>query len=75
MVEYGHGVGQVSGQGGAGGGTGGAGFGSGGPTDLGASVSGFISDSVDRIAALPPEMLLLLVVLVFAGLIVLKRAF
>jgi hypothetical protein len=74
MVEYGHGVGQVSGQSGGGGG-GGAGFGGGGPADIGASVSGFISDSVDRIAALPPEMLLLLVVLVFAGLIILKRAF
>jgi hypothetical protein len=74
MVEYGHGVGQVSGQSGGGGG-GGTGLGNGGPTDIGASVSGFISDSVDRIAALPPEMLLLLVVLVFAGLIVLKRAF
>jgi hypothetical protein len=71
MVEYGHGVGQVSGQSGGGAGTGGGGS----TTDLGASVSGFISDSVDRIAALPPEMLLLLVVLIFAGLIVLKRAF
>jgi hypothetical protein len=75
MVEYGHGVGQVSGQSGGGGGAGGGGFGSGGPTDLGASVTGFISESVDRVAALPPEMLLLLVVLVFAGLVVLRRAF
>jgi hypothetical protein len=74
MVEYGHGVGQVSGQAGGGGG-GGGGLGGGGPVDLGASVSNFVSDSVDRIAALPPEMLLLLVVVIFAGLIVLRRAF
>ena len=38
MVEYGNGVGQVSGQGG-GGGLGG------GPVDLGARVSGFVQDS------------------------------
>lgn len=72
MVEYGHGIEQVSGQ--SGGDGGGAGLGS-GSGDIGASISGFVSDSVDRIAALPPEMLLLLAIVIFAGLVVLRRAF
>lgn len=68
MVEYGHGVGQVSGAGGGGGQRGGSG-------DVGAQAVELVSDTVDRIAALPPEMLLVLAVVILAGLVVLKRAF
>ena len=76
MVEYGNAVGQVSEQGGgAGGGSGGSIVGGGGPADLGATVADFVSDSANRIMALPPEGLLLLVVIVLASLVVLKRAF
>jgi hypothetical protein len=72
MVEYGNGVGQVSGQGGGGGGGGALG---GGPVDLGARAANFVTDTVDTISALPPGMLLLLAVGVLAGLIVLRRVF
>jgi hypothetical protein len=75
MVEYGNGVGQVSGAGGGSGGGGGVGVGGGGPTDLGATAMDFVSDSAHRILALPPEMLLLIVVAILVGLVVLKRAF
>jgi hypothetical protein len=70
MVEYGHGVSEVSGGAGGGGGLGG-----GGPDDLGAAAVSGISNAVDKIAALPPEMLLLGAILVLVGLVVLKRAF
>ncbi len=69
MVEYGHGVGQVSGAGGGGGGQ------RGGSGDVGAQAVELVTDTVDRIAALPPEMLLVLAVVILAGLVVLKRAF
>jgi hypothetical protein len=72
MVEYGNAIDQSTGQAG---GAGGGGLGGGGPRDLDGAAVDFISDSVDKIAALPPEMLLLLAVLVLAGLYVLKRAF
>jgi hypothetical protein len=66
MVEYGHGVGQATGvAGGAGGGS----------TDVGAQAAGLVTDLADQLAALPPEGLLLLVVVIFAGLIFLRRAF
>jgi hypothetical protein len=71
MIEYGHGVGGATGQGG-GGGAGGAG---GGPADIGAGAVDFVGDAVNRVAALPPEGLLLLAIIVLGGLIVLKRAF
>ena len=67
MVEYGNGVGQATGAGGGGGG--------GGHTDVGAQIGRVITDSVDAIAALPPEMLLAGIVAIFLGLIILKRAF
>ena len=67
MVEYGNGVGQATGSGGGGGG--------GGHTDVGAQIGRFINDSVDTIAALPPEMLLAGIVAIFLGLVILKRAF
>jgi hypothetical protein len=67
MVEYGNGVGQVAGGSGGKVGTGGG--------DLGAQFVNFVTDSVDRISALPPETLLLIAVVVIVGLVVLRRAF
>ena len=69
MVEYGNAVDQGSKAAGQGSG------GGGGSTDVGAGAMSFVSDSVDQVAALPPEMLLLLAVVILAGLFVLKRAF
>lgn len=68
MVEYGNGVGQVSGQGG------GNPFGS-GPTDIGARVTNAIGDTVQTVLALPVGMQLLLLAAVIVGLVVLRRAF
>jgi hypothetical protein len=65
MAEYGQGVGQGTGASGGGGGS----------TDLTGSAAAFISDAVDQVAALPAEMLVLIVILVLAGLLVVKRAF
>lgn len=67
MIEYGHGVGQ--GTGATGGRSGG------GSTDLGGEAVNALADVVDRVAALPPEMLVVLLLVVLAGLFVLKRAF
>lgn len=64
MVEYGNTIGQ---------GPGAAGGGSGGPVDVGADVTTFVSNAVDRVAALPPEALLLIAVVILGGLLVLKR--
>lgn len=69
MVEYGRTVGE--GTEAAGGGSGG----SGGVTDVGASAIGAAADAIDRVASLPPEMLLLLAVVVLVGFVVLRRAF
>lgn len=68
MVEYGNGVGGVAGQ-------------VGGVTqpgrsiDVGASASQFVSDTVQTLSAMPPAAVALLVVLVFVGLVALRRAF
>jgi hypothetical protein len=67
MVEYGNGVGQV-----AGGSGGKLGHGGG---DLGGQVVNFVTDSVHKISALPPETLLLIAVVAIVGLIFLRRAF
>ena len=69
MVEYGNGVSGVAGQvtGGSGGG--------GRSVDIGASASQFLSDSAHTLSTLPPAALLGLVVVVFLGLVFLKRAF
>ncbi len=56
-------------------GAGGAAGGGGGTQDLGAGVSSFVSNAVNTVSSLPPETLLLIVVLVVLGLIVLRRAF
>jgi hypothetical protein len=42
---------------------------------MGASASQFITDSVHTLSTMPPAGLLALVVVVFIGLIALKRAF
>jgi hypothetical protein len=69
MVEYGNGVGGVAGQ------VSGGASDPGRTIDMGASASQFITDSVQTLSTLPPGALLALVVVVFVGLIVLKRAF
>jgi hypothetical protein len=71
MVEYGNAVDQGSR---AAGGGGGSGVGGGG-ADLGAGAVNFVNDTVHNVSALPPEMLLLLAVVILAGLYFLKRAF
>jgi len=70
MVEYGNGVSGVAGQvaGGSAGGTGRS-------VDVGASASQFITDSAHTLSTLPPAALLGLVVVVFLGLVFLRRAF
>jgi hypothetical protein len=68
MLEYGNGVGQVSGR--AGGGNG-----SGGSTDIGASLGQLVNDSAHTISTLPPAALLAGIVIIFLGLMVLKRVF
>ena len=69
MVEYGNGVSGVAGQV-AGGTTEGT-----RSVDVGAGASQFITDSVHTLSTLPPAGLLALVVVVFLGLIILRRAF
>ncbi|HEY4190591.1 MAG TPA: hypothetical protein VGM28_09235 [Candidatus Limnocylindrales bacterium] len=68
MAEYGNGVGQVAGR--AGGGNGG-----GGSTDIGASLGQLVNDSAHTISTLPPGALLAGIVIIFLGLMVLKRVF
>jgi hypothetical protein len=67
MIEYGHATEQGSGQ--LGGGS------AGGGGDMGGAAVRWINESIDTVAALPPETLLLLAIVVLAGLFVLKRAF
>lgn len=69
MTEYGRGVGE-----GAGRFSGSSGGGGGGGGDWGGNLMGIAPDAVDTIVSLPTEQLLLLVVVVLAGLFVLKRA-
>jgi hypothetical protein len=61
MLEYGNGVGQVAGKaaGGSGGGT---------STDVGASLSQFVTDSAHTIQTTPPGILLLGLVVIVVGL-------
>jgi hypothetical protein len=68
MVEYGQGVGQATGASGALGG-------GGGRQDLGAGVSAAINDAVHQVSSLPPATLVVIIVVVFIGLIILRRAF
>ena len=68
MAEYGNGVGQVAGR--ATGGNGG-----GGSTDVGAYFGQPINDSAHTISTLPPGALVAGIVIVFLGLMMLKRVF
>lgn len=71
MVEYGQGVSQSTGQGGGGHGTqlgGGAG-------DLGGQAVDALNDVVQRVVALPPEVLVVATIAILAGLVILRRAF
>ena len=68
MVEYGNGVGHATGAGGHGGG-------GGATTDIGAGAEKFVNDAVTTISGLPPTTLVLIVVLIFLGLMILRRAF
>ena len=70
MVEYGHGVGDVAGR--TGGGAGGVGGGGG---DVGGAFAQLINDSVNTIASMPPEMLLVGAIALIFALFFLKRAF
>jgi len=69
MVEYGNGVGGVAGQV-----TGGSGV-PGRSVDFGAQASQFLTDAVQTLSTMPPAALLALAVVVFVGLLLLKRAF
>jgi len=69
MVEYGNGVGQVAGQ--VAGGSGGGGQ----SVDMGASVSQFVANSMHTISTMPPAYLVAGVVVIFLGLLLLRRAF
>ena len=68
MLEYGNGVGQVAGRSG-GGGTGGQSM------DVGAQLSQLVTDSAHTISTLPPAALVAGFVLIFVGLMMLRRAF
>jgi hypothetical protein len=68
MFEYGNGVSQVAGRAGGGGGGGRS-------TDVGASLGQFVNDSAHTISTMPPAALLAGVVIIFLGLLLVKRAF
>ena len=69
MVEYGNGVGTATkvANGGSGGG--------GGSMDVGAAAGNFIHDAANTVSTLPPEALIAIVIVIFLGLLVLRRAF
>jgi hypothetical protein len=69
MVEYGNGVSQVAGK--VNGGSGGGGQ----SVDMGASVSQFVTDSMHTISTMPPAYLVAGAIIIFLGLIMLRRAF
>jgi hypothetical protein len=68
MFEYGNDVGQVAGRAGGGGGGGRS-------MDVGASLGQFVNDSAHTISTMPPAALLAGVVILFLGLLLVKRAF
>jgi hypothetical protein len=68
MLEYGNGVGEVAGKA-AGGSAGHA------STDVGASLSQFVSDSAHTLSTTPPGILLLGLVVIVVGLMMFKRVF
>jgi hypothetical protein len=70
MVEYGNGVSGVAGQV-----AGGSGAGTTRSVDVGASASQFLTDTAHTLSTMPPAALLGLVVVIFLGLVFLRRAF
>jgi hypothetical protein len=66
MVEYGNGVGTA---------TGATGGGTGGSMDVGAAAGRFVNDASHTISTLPPEALIAIVIAIFLGLVILRRAF
>ena len=75
MVEYGNGVGEVSGRAGGAFSVSGGSFIDGvGRTDLADQVGTFVTNTIDNVLALPPEMLILLAIAVLAGLVLVRRA-
>jgi len=71
MVEYGGAI--NNGPAGQAAGSGGANLGS--QPDVFASVGNVVNDTVNWVTALPPEMLVVGIVVFFVGLLVLRRAF
>jgi hypothetical protein len=69
MVEYGNGVSQGAGQ------VAGGGHAASTTVDVGSSVGQFVNDSVHTISTMPPAMLAASIVVIFFGLLLLKRAF
>jgi hypothetical protein len=69
MVEYGNGVSGVAGQ--AAGGSGHAGQ----TVDVGASVGQFVNNSMHTLSTVPPAYLVAGIIVIFLGLIMLRRAF
>jgi hypothetical protein len=68
MVEYGNGVGEVAGR------TGGGAAG-GGSMDVGAAFGQLVTNATDTLSSMPPEVLLVGLVVIVLGLIMFKRAF
>ena len=69
MVEYGNGVGHAAGE------VPGGGHAAGGSIDVGANVSHFVNNAVHTVSTMPPEQLVLVIVAVFVGFLLLRRAF
>ncbi len=70
MVEYGNGVGEVTGvANGAGGGA------NGGSMDVGAAAANFIHDATHTVSTLPPEALVAIVIVILLGIVFLRKAF
>lgn len=64
MVEYGRVTGETTSRGGGGGG---------GSIDVGGGVMDFVNNTVDQVASMPPEQLLLIGIVLFVGLLILRR--
>ena len=68
MFEYGQGVGEGAGRVSGGGDPGRS-------VDVGASIGNLVNDSVDTLSAMPPGVLVVGIIVIFVGLLLLKRAF
>lgn len=65
MAEYGRVTGETTSRAGGGGG--------GGSIDVGGGVMDFINNTVDQVTSMPPEQLLLIGIVLFIGLLILRR--